>query len=468
MAVSVLITALGPTPARAAPPTLPPPPVCANAISTASGTVTSPPTPLPVPTSRVGGDRLSGSGLQLDLAAGAPRPPLLRATAWLVADLTTGTVVASCNAHVPLAPASTLKILTSLTLAHRLDWATRYVGQHADAATDGTRVGIVPGSSYTVRDLFHGLMLASGNDAATALASLSGGVPATAALMNAEARRLGGFDTTAVNGSGLDAPGQATSVYDLALFGRAALSDPLLARLIATKTYAFPGKGDRPPRPTFQIQNHNALLFGYAGATGVKNGYTVAAGGSYVGSATRGGHTYLVSVLRAEGATWQLARQLLDWAFTSGSRATPVGRLVAPGEVSGQDGTTVSPGASGASGTGAPSTGASAVRSGSATGAARSAPSGSGAAGTSGSGSSGSATADDARTGWIALGVFGVVLLGGLTAAGGRVSRSPAKSAGGSSPASSPASSRPSKPSKPSGTRRRSGPGRSGPSSPRR
>jgi D-alanyl-D-alanine carboxypeptidase (penicillin-binding protein 5/6) len=400
-AAAVAVTALGSPAVAATTPTLPPPPVCANAISTASGTVTSAPTPLPVPTSTVGGPRLSSPGLQLDLATEAPRPPALRATAWLVADLDTGTVVASCNAHVRLAPASTLKILTSLALAHRLNWSTRYVGRQTDAATDGTRVGIVPGSSYTVRDLFHGLMLASGNDAATALATLSGGMPTTAALMNAEARRLGGFDTTAVNDSGLDAPGQATSVYDLALFGRAALADPLIAQLIATKTYTFPGKGDRPPRPSFQIQNHNALLFNYPGASGVKNGYTVAAGGSYVGSAARNGHRYLVSVLQAEGATWHLARQLLDWAFAAASRTAPVGRLVAPGEVPGPDATAeVSPSPTPASGT--------------------STPGGRVTAQAAGTRAAATGTPEDTRTGWIVLATLGVLLVGGLSLAGER------------------------------------------------
>jgi D-alanyl-D-alanine carboxypeptidase (penicillin-binding protein 5/6) len=385
--------------------------VCANAIAMAGGTVTTSPSPLPVATSTVGGGRLSAPGLQLDLAAGAPRPPALRATAWLVADLDAGTVIASCNAHVALAPASTLKILTSLALAHRLSWATRYVGQQADAATDGTRVGIVPGSSYTVRDLFHGLMLASGNDAATALATLSGGMPTTAALMNAEARRLGALDTLAVNDSGLDAPGQVSSVYDLALFGRAALDDPLISRLTGTKTYTFPGKGDRSPRMTFQIQNHNRLLFEYPGATGVKNGYTTAAGGSFVGSASRNGHHYLVAVLRAEGGTWHLTRQLLDWAFTAGPRTTPVGRLVGPGEVPAEASATIVPAPAdpGPTGTAAPS-GRSATTS---------------ADETRARASSGAGTAKDTRTGWI---VLGALLLGGLGLAGEHKRRAPAGS----------------------------------------
>jgi serine-type D-Ala-D-Ala carboxypeptidase (penicillin-binding protein 5/6) len=322
----------GPTvPANAATPSpsaIPPTEACARTITNLIGGRTTGPTPLPTPTSTRGGARLSAPGLQVDPIGDGQLPPVVPATAWLVADLTTGTVVASCNAHVPLAPASTLKILTSLALAHELDWNASYVGQPDAPATDGSKVGIVTGGRYTVRDLFHGLMLSSGNDAATALATVAGGMEHTAELMNATAMKLGAWDTHAVNDSGLDATGQVSSAYDLALLGRALLQDPLLADLVTTKSYPFPGKPAASGTPsTFQIQNHNRLLATFDGANGVKNGYTTAAGGSFVGSATRDGHTYLVTVLRAKGYTHTVAVELLDWAFASGDDTRPVGTL---------------------------------------------------------------------------------------------------------------------------------------------
>jgi D-alanyl-D-alanine carboxypeptidase (penicillin-binding protein 5/6) len=316
-------------------PVMPQPPACANAVQVVTGTVTSAPTPLPVPTSTVGGARLSGRGIQVATAPGSARPPVVPAAAWIVADSRSGAVLAACNAHVQFMPASTLKILTALALKPKVDLRATYVALPADAAIEGTKVGLSPGSTYTGDDLFHALLLYSGNDAANALAAVVQG-PATAnALMTAEARRLGALDTVPVNTSGLDAPGQVSSVYDLALLGRAALAEPYLARLLTTRTYSFPGKGigNGPKRPRYQIQNHNRLLGGYAGTTGVKNGYTVAAGGSFVGSATRGGRSYLVAVLRADGRTAEMARSLLDWAFTSGQAAAPVGRLVTPQDV---------------------------------------------------------------------------------------------------------------------------------------
>ena len=324
--VTSLVTA---PPAAAAAKPLPPPPPCATAVAVSTGTSTSAPVPLPAPASALGGARLAQPGLQVSPPAGVARPPALRATAWIVADLTTGDVLASCNAHVPLAPASTLKILTALALHGRIDIHRRYTATAADAAMEGTRVGLSPGSVYTVDNLWHGLLMGSGNDAANALAGLVGGTAAAARLMTTTARSLGAGDTVVSNTSGLDAPGQVTSVYDLALFGRALLADPALAGLVRTKTYRFPDKGRAfgSGRKTYQIQNHDELLFTYPGATGIKNGYTTAAGASFVGSATRGGHSYVVALLRTDFASWKLAAALLTWAFGGGGRAAPVGRL---------------------------------------------------------------------------------------------------------------------------------------------
>ncbi|MFN8076648.1 MAG: serine hydrolase [Kineosporiaceae bacterium] len=289
---------------------------------------------LPARPDAVGGERLRLPGVQVRRPAAVPPPPAVKAAAWIVTDLDSGAVLASADGHKRCAPASTLKILTAITLAPRLDPGTVYIATATDQNIDGSKVGVVAGSQYTVRDLLHGLLLGSGNDTASGLAALAGGLPEASRLMQAEAARLGGDDTVVANTSGLDAEGQVTSPYDLALFGRQALRTPSVASIVATKRYRFPAAGrvGDPRRATFEVGNHNKLLYGYAGATGVKNGYTVAAGGSFVGSARRSGRGYLVALIHADGQTAQMARQLLDWAFTYGSEVTPVGRLVEPGE----------------------------------------------------------------------------------------------------------------------------------------
>lgn len=280
----------------------------------------------------VGGAALDKAGVVTDLPAGVPEPPAPTAEAWLLADLESGDVIASSGAHTPLAPASTLKVLTALALLPQLDTKRPYVARAADASAEGSSVGLVTGSRYTVNDLLHGLMLGSGNDTASAFATLAGGLDKATTTMTEKARELRAEDTVVRNTSGLDAPSQVSSVYDLALIGRAALADPTLGKVMATAGYRFPAEGTAldGERERFEIQNHNKLLYNFDGATGGKTGYTDAARHTYIGSAERNGRRYVVTMLKGEGRLWQQAGVLFDWAFGPGAKAEPVGTLVEP------------------------------------------------------------------------------------------------------------------------------------------
>lgn len=260
----------------------------------------------------------------------APEVPDVDAAAWLVADAGSGDVLAAHDAHKALPPASTLKLLTAITLVGGLDPELSYEATDADARVEGSRVGLVPEETYTFDDLTHGLMLASGNDAAHAIAELSGGQDAAITAMNAEAQRLGAVDTVALTPHGLDEPGQVSSAYDLALIARAALSDPDLTTLTSTSTYDFPGLDGT----TFQIQNRNRLLGSYDGALGLKTGFTTEAGHTIAAAAERDGVRLIVTVLDpADGRAEPVAADLLDWGFEAAGTAAPVGTLVTPEEV---------------------------------------------------------------------------------------------------------------------------------------
>ncbi len=284
----------------------------------------------------VGGERLTGGAPVYDVPAGVPAPPQLAAASYVLADATSGAVLVAQNPHGRTLPASTLKALTALTVIPLLSPAERYTAVPEDLV-EGTKVGMSPGSSYSVQQLLQGMMLSSGNDAATGLARVAGGdggVEQTVAAMQQNAIRLGALDTVVKDPSGLDAPGQVTSSYDLALIARAALRLPAFDALVATRRVRFPGKAEvGKVRRSYEIQNHNSLLFNYPGAIGVKNGYTVAARWTIVGAATRGGRTYVVTALARADRSWRPTAALLDWAFAHGARARPIGRLVEPGEV---------------------------------------------------------------------------------------------------------------------------------------
>jgi D-alanyl-D-alanine carboxypeptidase (penicillin-binding protein 5/6) len=248
------------------------------------------------------------------------------AAGWLVADLDTGDVLAAHDAHGAYAPASTLKILTALTVIPKLPPATPVLVNTDDVTVDGTRVGIVPGHRYTVATLLQGMLMVSGNDAALALARTAGGVSTTVAAMNAEAAVLQADDTHAATVDGLDAPGQVSSAYDLALLTRAALALPTFRTDVGTDRVEFAGAGVTP----FQIANHNPLLGAVAGVYGVKNGYTNAARASYVGTARRSGHDLVVVVMRTVPDFVPESKALFDWGFAADGSVAPVGTLVGP------------------------------------------------------------------------------------------------------------------------------------------
>ena len=276
----------------------------------------------------VGGERLASRGLVVD-APGADPLPKVSGDAWLLADLETGEVLAAQDPHGRYRPASVLKVLTALTTLPDLQPDDVYTAQWEDANAEGSRVGLVPDATYTVHNLFEALFLVSGNDAANAIANAAGGVQSTVARMNSTARDLGALDTTARNPSGLDAPGQLTSAYDMSVITRAALAREDIRAYVGTVKSQFPGKMPRAgkARKTYEIYTQDRLLLNYRGAIGVKTGWTTKARGTFVGAAERGGRTLVATVLHSEGDAWEDSARLLTWGFRNAEVARPVGTL---------------------------------------------------------------------------------------------------------------------------------------------
>lgn len=279
-------------------------------------------------------------GTHVRAASGAPAPPKdVSALSWVVADARTGAVLAARDAHRALPPASTLKTLFAVTALPRIPSDARHSVTEADLAGIGdgsSLVGVAPGQTYDVADLWRGVFLSSGNDAVRVLAGMNGGWGSTITQMQAKARELGAKDTRVVSPDGYDEPGQVSSAYDLTVFARAGLKLPAFAKHCATVEAQFPGRAGS----TFGIQNTNKLLTGaggverYRGLIGVKNGYTTNAGNTLVAAARRGDRTLLATVMNpqsgASQAVYEEARTLLDWGFAAAPAVTPVGSLEPP------------------------------------------------------------------------------------------------------------------------------------------
>lgn len=297
----------------------------------------------------VGGPQLASRGVVAGTAPGVPAPPKIKAASYLIADADTGQVLAAKDPHGHYLPASTLKTLTALTLVPKLD-PNRLVRPSQKACdTEGTKVGLTPKMQYKVSDLFHALLMMSANDAAVTLAEADGGMRTTLTDMNAEARRINARDTLAGSPNGLDKDlglnvrTQHTSAYDLALILREGMKNPEYRAYMQAIDFQFPAPPTKKERKKgkkvggYPIHTHNHMLPGerlaYPGMLGGKNGYTIAAQQTFVAQARRGGHTIVISLMRADMPPSAYAAKLLNWGFAARGKVAPVGSLVPPGDI---------------------------------------------------------------------------------------------------------------------------------------
>ncbi|MGW3356075.1 D-alanyl-D-alanine carboxypeptidase family protein [Streptomyces bungoensis] len=322
VASATLLTLSAPAPAALAAPASPAPSASPTALP-------------PARMSQVGGARLGLPGTQVNLAAGVPvLPKGLTARSWIVSDAESGAVLAAHDAHWPLPPASTLKMLFADTLLPRFPKTTEHKVVPSDLAGMGAGssvVGIREGRTYSVHDLWLGVFLRSGNDAVHVLSAMNGGVRRTVGDMQDHAEELQALDTHVVSPDGYDAPGQVSSAYDLTLFARSGLQKKDFRDYCSTVTAKF---------GSAEIRNTNRLLSGdtdvpvYQGIAGVKNGNTTHAGATFTGVAERGGKVLLVTVMNPENHThnevYKETAKLFDWGFRAAGKVTPVGELVPP------------------------------------------------------------------------------------------------------------------------------------------
>lgn len=305
--------------------TLPPPAVDSSEVPPPG--VPSPEPPA-VPDPPIGGADMGACGVVHPPDAPSP-PAKVSSATWLVAELGSGEVLAAKNPHGRHRPASVIKILTALVAARELDMSTELTATRQDEKIEGSSAGLKRGVTYTVRQVLTGLILQSGNDAAHALARKIGGTEATVRKMNRLAERLGAHDTHAATTSGLDGPGMSTSAYDLALISRAALREPELAPIFATRSATLPvGKHGKPVR----VYSDSDVLRNYPGALAGKTGYTNDARHTRVVAAHRGGREIVAVLMRGEHRPIDLSEQaaaLLDYGFRLGGERS-VGELISP------------------------------------------------------------------------------------------------------------------------------------------
>ncbi|MBJ3814664.1 serine-type D-Ala-D-Ala carboxypeptidase DacD [Shimwellia pseudoproteus] len=250
----------------------------------------------------------------------APLPPDIQAGSWVLMDYTTGQVLTAHNEHVQRNPASLTKLMTGYVVDRAIDSKKISpddivtVGPDAWAkgnpVFDGSSLMFLKaGDKVSVHDLSRGLIVDSGNDACVALADyVAGGQREFVAMMNHYVDKLGMHDTHFETVHGLDAPGQHSTAWDLALLSRAIIhGEPDFYHMYSEKSLTWNG---------ITQQNRNGLLWDKSlNVDGLKTGHTATAGFNIIASGVYGNRRLIAVVMGGESSKGreEQARKLLNW-----------------------------------------------------------------------------------------------------------------------------------------------------------
>ncbi len=264
----------------------------------------------------------------LPLSAGAVDLQVAGKSALLM-DAATGTILYEHNAHEMLAPASVTKVMTMLLIMEAIDsgkigWDDMVTTSEAAAAKGGSQIYLKVGETMTVTDMVKSIAVSSANDCACAMAEhIAGSEAAFVSLMNSRAKELGMEHTNFVNCTGLDDEANAaqhrTCAHDIALMSRELLVNHPDIKKFTTIWM------DTVRNGAFGLSNTNKLVRFYAGATGLKTGFTSKAGYCLSASASREGMELIAVVMGAESSKDRFAacKSMLDYGFANYALVTP-------------------------------------------------------------------------------------------------------------------------------------------------
>ena len=248
--------------------------------------------------------------------------PDIAAPSAILMDAATGTVLYEKNASERLRPASVTKVMTLLLVMEALDtgrigWDDTVIASEAACAKGGSQVYLEPGEEMSMDEMLKSVVVSSANDCATALAEhVAGSESAFVGMMNQRAQELGLLDTNFVNCTGLDdAPEAAehlTTAHDIAVISRELLKHDRIRDY--TTIWMDTVRGGK-----FGLSNTNKLVRFYQGTTGLKTGYTSAAGHCLAASAKRDGIELIAVVLHCASSAdrFSSAKALLDYGFAN-------------------------------------------------------------------------------------------------------------------------------------------------------
>ncbi|BEP29907.1 D-alanyl-D-alanine carboxypeptidase family protein [Helicovermis profundi] len=256
--------------------------------------------------------------------------PEIVAKSAILIDGNTGQILYEKDSHKEMYPASTTKILTALIILenHKLD---EIVTIDKDTPfTTGSRIYVIDGEKFTVKELLYAMLLESANDAAVALAKFhSGSVEEFSKVMNFRAKEIGATNSNFVNPNGLPNKEHHSSAYDLALIGKEAMKNETFSKIVSTYKYNI--KPTNKQSETRYLTSSNKFLYAsgsknkisykgknidikYDSIVGIKTGYTDLARQCFVSAIKKDGKYLIAVILKSEGKNIYVdSRTLLDY-----------------------------------------------------------------------------------------------------------------------------------------------------------
>ncbi len=239
-----------------------------------------------------------------------PQPTTARSVA--VIDEKTGMTLFEKESNLKHLPASTTKLMTALVTLENCSPEEVVVVNNVEKS--GTQMGLETGDRITVKNLLHGLLISSGNDAAYALSqNCAASYDNFIENMNKKAQTLNLTNTHFINPAGFDDNMQYSTARDLAELARVATANPLIAEIVKIKsTVVTDVSGVR----TYYLENVNKLLWTVEGVNGVKTGQTDGALEIVITKTTRNGNGVIISVLGSQDRFGE-SRALIEWAYSN-------------------------------------------------------------------------------------------------------------------------------------------------------
>lgn len=259
-------------------------------------------------------------------------PPVISAPSGILIDADTGDILYEKNAHEPMYPASTTKIVTGILTLENAKLEDIVTIDKDTPFTDGNRIYVIEDENLTVEQLLYASMVESANDAAVALAKhISGDVEGFAALMNKRAKELGAKNTHFTNPNGLPDSNHTTTTYDMAMIAKYGMTLPKFREIVSTVRYQIPPTNKQ--EEIRYLKTSNRFLWGTGSSNkmnykgnwidikydlieGIKTGYTNDAQQCLITSGKKDGHRLISVVFKAEGRNiYTDSRALIDYGF---------------------------------------------------------------------------------------------------------------------------------------------------------